>query len=391
MMKYNFDEIINRKNTNSIKYDGAAKFNKPQDLLPLWIADMDFKAPIEVREAVVKVAEQGIYGYSFIDDNYFDTLSTWYANKLKRKLKREWLLITPGIIFAIAMAIRVLTKEGEAVLIQRPVYYPFTNVIIRNNRKVVNNSLLLKEGKYVIDFEDFENQIIENKVKLFILCNPHNPVGRVWTKEELIKLGDICLKHKVKIISDEIHSDFVYEGHEHIVLSDLSKEYEDITITATSPSKTFNLAGLQISNIWIPNQELRRQIRNEIRKTGYESPSITGIVACQTAYESGEEWLVQLKQYLQSNLEFLRTYLASNLPKIKLIEPEGTYLAWLDFREFGLEDEEIEDRMIHQAKLWLDKGIMFGEEGVGFQRINIACSRGTLEEALIRLKTTFGE
>lgn len=388
-MEYNFDEIINRKNTNSIKYDGAVKFKKSEDLLPLWIADMDFRSPGPVIQALTEVSRSGLYGYSLIDQNYFNTLEHWYNKNYEWELKKEWLLVTPGIIFAVAMAIRSLTQEGEAVLIQRPVYYPFTTVIVRNNRKLVNNSLILKDNRYVIDYEDFEDKIIENDVKLFIFCNPHNPVGRVWTKEEIVKLADICLKHNVKIISDEIHSDFVFDGHKHIVLSNLSKDYEDITITCTAPTKTFNLAGLQISNIWISNLQIRKGIRKEIVKTGYDWPSLTGIVACQAAYENGETWLIELKAYLQRNLTYIKEYITRYLPEIKLIEPEGTYLVWLDFRDFGLSDDEVENLIVNKAKLWLDNGVMFGEEGSGFQRINIACPRAVLEEALNRIRDAF--
>lgn len=389
-MEYNFDEIVNRKNTNSIKYDGAAKFRKEEGLLPLWIADMDFKSPMTVIEALEEVSERGVYGYSLIDQEYYDVLENWYFKHYNWKLKKEWLLVTPGIIFAIAMAIRSLTKEGDGVLIQRPVYYPFTTVISRNNRNVVNNSLLFEDGRYQIDYEDFEKKIIENNVTLFIFCNPHNPVGRVWTKEEIIRLADICLKHDVKIISDEIHSDFVYPGHKHIILSDLNKEYENITITCTAPTKTFNLAGLQISNIWIPNLQIRKEIRREIVKTGYDWPSLTGIVACKAAYEGGEEWLISLKEYLIGNLNFVKEFLVQELPEIKLIEPEGTYLIWLDFRGLLLSDIELEDLIVHKAKLWLDGGPMFGEEGTGFQRINIACPRAVLGEALNRIKLALG-
>lgn len=388
-MKYNFDEVISRKNTYSLKYDCAKEYGMPEDVLPMWVADMDFKAPPQVAEALQRVAEHGIYGYSKADEKFFGTLEKWYANYFDRKVKREWLIQTPGIVFAIAMAIRGLTKEGDSVLIQRPVYYPFSSIITKNNRKLVNNPLVLEEHTYQIDFEDFENKIIENNVKLFIFCNPHNPVGRVWTKEEIVKLADICVKHDVKIVSDEIHSDFVYPGHKHIVLSDIAPEYEKITITCTAPTKTFNLAGLQISNIWISNEEIRKVVKREIAKTGYDEPSITGIAACQAAYESGEQWLSQLKIYLKDNLDFVKDYLKNHLPEIELIEPEGTYLIWLDFRKLGLSDEEVDDIMIKQAKLWLDSGKIFGSEGNGFQRINIACPRIILEEALNRIKDAF--
>lgn len=385
-MQYNFDEQINRKNTNSIKYDGAVKFKKPNDLLPLWIADMDFKSPAIVSEKLKELAERGVYGYSLIDQDYYQVIQNWYASHYDWNPQKEWLLVTPGIIFAMAMTIRALTNEGDSVLIQRPVYYPFSTVIQRNNRKLINNSLILVNGRYEIDYEDFEKKIVQNNVKIFLFCNPHNPVGRVWTKEEIRRLADICLKYNVIIVADEIHSDYVYTGHKHIVLSKLEKAYEEITITCTAPTKTFNLAGLQISNIWIPNLQMRKSIRREIVKTGYDWPSLTGITACQAAYQGGEDWLLNLKEYLHGNLNFVKEYLASELPEIKLIEPEGTYLIWLDFRGLLLSGEEIENLIVHKAKLWLDNGAMFGEEGEGFQRINIACPRLVLEEALNRIK-----
>jgi len=230
-MQYNFDEQINRKNTNSIKYDGAVKFKKPNDLLPLWIADMDFKSPAIVSEKLKELAERGVYGYSLIDQDYYHVIQNWYVSHYDWNPQKEWLLVTPGIIFAMAMTIRALTNEGDSVLIQRPVYYPFSTVIQRNNRKLINNSLILVNGRYEIDYEDFEKKIVQNNVKIFLFCNPHNPVGRVWTKKEIRRLADICLKYNVIIVADEIHSDYVYTGHKHIVLSNLEKAYEEITIT----------------------------------------------------------------------------------------------------------------------------------------------------------------
>ncbi|RDY31133.1 MalY/PatB family protein [Lachnotalea glycerini] len=386
-MNYNFDEIIDRKNTYSLKYDCNKEYGMPEDVLPLWVADMDFKAPIRVIEALKEISEFGIYGYTRINDQYFSTLERWYSKYFGRRVRKEWLIITPGVVFAIALAIKGLTNEGDSVIIQKPVYYPFSTMIIKNNRKLVNNPLILKDNKYVIDYDDFENKIIQNNVKLFLFCNPHNPGGRVWTKEEIIRLADICVKHNVKIVSDEIHSDFIFPGYEHTVLSDLKPEYEALTITCTAPTKTFNLAGLQISNIWIPNERIRKIIENEKSKTGYHEPSITGLVACKAAYDSGEEWLSQLRSYLKGNLDFVREFIKINLPEIELIEPEGTYLVWLDFRKLGLSDEEVDTLIVSKAKLWLDSGKMFGEEGKGFQRINIACPRTVLEDALNRIKT----
>ena len=384
-MTYNFDKIIQRKNTNSLKYDFAEKRGKPKDILPMWVADMDFQVPTAVSKRLIELGNHGIYGYSETGENYFNAVASWMKTYHNWEVQEEWLVKTPGVVFAIAMAIRALTQEGDAILIQQPVYYPFSEMVLENDRKLISNTLTYKEGKYVIDFEDFESKIIENQVKLFILCNPHNPVGRVWTKEELIKLGDICLKHHVMVVSDEIHQDFIYEGHKHEVFMNLKKAYEDITITCTAPSKTFNLAGLQISNIFIANQEIRDKIKKEITKVGYSQLNIAGIVACEAAYTEGREWLEELKSYLTDNLNFLRDFLGSYIPQIKLVEPEGTYLVWIDFRGLGLEDHELQDLIVNKANLWLDSGTMFGSAGEGFERINIACPRSVLKQALEQL------
>ena len=249
----------------------------------------------------------------------------------------------------------------------------------------MNNPLKLRKSRYEIDFLDFENKIIENKVKLFLLCSPHNPVGRVWEEWELRKLGDICLKHGVLVISDEIHSDFVWPGHKHLVFASLSPEYADITVTCTAPSKTFNLAGLQVSNIFISNDDLKRRFNKAVAQAGYSQVNGMGLIACQAAYEEGEPWLLALKTYLQKNLIFVREYLRERLPEIGLIEPEGTYLLWLDFRELGLTEDERESLIVDKARLWLDSGTMFGAGGDGFERINMACPKATLKEALERL------
>ncbi|MBP2633720.1 MAG: aminotransferase [Firmicutes bacterium] len=385
-MKYNFDEIIDRRNTNSLKYDFAIERNKPSDVLPLWVADMDIKTPFEVREALKKSAEHGIFGYSDVKIEYFNTLHTWFKTKFAWDTKPEWLVKTPGVVFAICTAIRAFTEKGDAVLIQRPVYYPFSLSIKDNERKLVNNPLVYKDGKYEIDFADFEQKIIDNGVKLFILCSPHNPVGRVWSKEELLKIGDICIKHNVLIVADEIHEEFVYEGFKHHVFANLKPEFSDITITCTAPSKTFNLAGLQVSNIFIANAELRHKFKKKIIKTGYCELNAMGLVACQTAYAHGQDWLEKLKVYLAQNLDFTRKFLAEKIPQIKLVEPQGTYLLWLDCSALHLDDKALEDLIINKAKLWLDAGTMFGPEGSGFQRINITCPRATLEKALLKLE-----
>lgn len=390
-MKYDFNKIINRNNTKSLKYDFAKERNMPEDLLPLWVADMDFQTSPEIIEALNKAVSHGIYGYSEGKEEYFDAVYNWYNDNFNWQVKKEWLIKTPGVVFAIVLAINALTNEGDSVLIQNPVYYPFTEVIIDNNRKLVNNSLVRNGKKYEIDFEDFEKKIIENNVKLFILCSPHNPVGRVWKKWELEKIGNICLKHNVKIVSDEIHSDFVYPKNKHIVFSSLDEKYQNITITCTAPTKTFNLAGLQISNIFIPNLEIRKKVLKQLDRVGYSQVNLMGLVACEAAYKYGRQWLNELKEYLLDNLNFLRDYLETNIPQIKLIEPEGTYLIWLDCSALGFEDKELEKFIVEKAKLWLDSGYIFGKEGEGFQRINIACPRETLKKALEQLKEAVDE
>lgn len=385
-MPYNFDEIIERKGTNCIKYDFACERGKPDDLLPLWVADMDFRTPPEVVDALVAASQYGIFGYSEVKEPYFKAVHNWYQEHFGWQTEQGWLVKTPGVVFAISTAVRGLTEPGDSVLIQRPVYYPFTDVILSNGRTLVNNALIYRDGKYQIDFEDFETKIKENNVKLFVLCNPHNPVGRVWTKEELIRMGEICLRYQVTVVSDEIHADFVYPGHQHLVFSTIKPEFADITITCTAPSKTFNLAGLQVSNNFISNGVLRRAFRRESGRTGYGQLNTLGLIACQTAYEKGYPWLQELRKYLNGNLTFIREFLKAELPEITLVEPEGTYLVWLDFRNLGLSEKELEQLIVNKAKLWLDEGTMFGPEGEGFQRFNIACPRATLETAFHQLK-----
>ena len=384
-MKYDFSQVIERNDTLSIKYDFARERKKPNDLLSLWVADMDFPVAQEIKEALIERCNHGIFGYSEVKTPYYEVIAKWYRERFAWQTQEKWLVKTPGVVVAIANAIRAFTEEGDSILIQKPVYYPFFLTIEDNKRKVVNNSLVYKDGYYEIDFVDFEEKIVSNNVKLFVLCSPHNPVGRVWKKEELLNIGDICLKHNVIVVADEIHADFVYPGYQHHVFANLKQEYQDITITCTAPSKTFNIAGLQVSNIFIANERLRKQFKQELKKTAHTDINIMGLIACQAAYTYGDDWLEQVKLYIRENLEFVKNFLQTYLPQVKLIEPEGTYLIWLDFRELNLTEEELEDLIINKAKLWLDGGTMFGVEGLGFQRINIACPRKILEQALEQL------
>lgn len=389
-MKYDFDKNINRKNTFAIKLDLSKDRGKPEDAIPLWVADMDFPTAPCVLKALEKRVTHGIFGYSRPDKRYYDAIKKWFIKRHDFKIKDEWIINTPGVVFAIASAIKAFTKEGDGVLIQKPVYYPFFNIIKRLGRKVVNNPLVLKDGLYHIDFQDFEKKIVAEKVKIFILCSPHNPGGRVWTKEELLRLEEILLKHHVFLVSDEIHSDIVFQNNKHTIWTSLSEKAAQNSITCLSPSKTFNLAGLQFSNIIIPNPKIRAAFKIECDKTGYDEPNLMGIAAATAAYENGEEWFEQAKAYIWENIQFAKNFLEKNCPKIKALVPQGTYLLWLDFSSFTeLSDKEISDRILNKAKVWLDEGKIFGAEGKKFQRINCATQRSKLKKALQRICEAF--
>lgn len=384
--KINFNIVVNRKNTNCLKYDFAVRRGRPENVLPLWVADMDFKVAPEITQAIEKRVAHGIFGYSEVKEEYFEAVSAWMEQKHGWHVKEDWLVKTPGVVFALAMAVQAFTEPGDAVIIQQPVYYPFSEVIADNGRRIVDNTLELKEdGKYHINFEDFEQKVKENHVKLFLLCSPHNPVGRVWTKEELKKIAAICRKYDVIVVSDEIHEDFVFNG-KHQVFADLSEDAKNRTITCTAPSKTFNLAGLQVSNIWIANPNLREKFKKQIAAAGYSQLNTLGLTACEAAYRYGGEWHAELLGYLKSNLNFLREFLQTRLPEVKLIEPEGTYLVWLDFGSLGLTEEQREELLTKKAGIWLDSGAIFGAAGEGFERINIACPRSILKDALERIE-----
>ena len=383
-----FDKIIDRKGTHCLKYDFAVKRGYPEDVLPLWVADMDFKTTSYVEDALNEVISHNIYGYSNIQngDGFFEAVAGWMKRHHDWVVYPEWHVHTPGVCFAIANAIRAYTEIGDAVIIQQPVYYPFSNIIIQNSRKLVSNDLVYDgDGHYSIDFDDFESKIKENNVKLFILCNPHNPVGRVWTKDELERLGDICSKHGVIVFSDEIHFDFIWSGS-HTIFQEIKPEYKKFTITATAPSKTFNLAGAQQSNIFIANGELKKKFVKEYEVAGLDEPNRFGIAATMAAYNYGDEWYEAVKKYIRANIEFAKEYIEKNLPGVKLIPTEGTYLIWLDFNNTGLCARELDDLIINKAKLWLDSGKIFGKTGIGFERINVACPRSILLEALERIK-----
>lgn len=388
-MTINFDEIIDRRGTSCLKYDFAVERGYPKDILPFWVADMDFRTPQPVIDELTRRVQHGIFGYTDPKESYKEIIVKWMAEHHGWTPDPRALIMTPGVVFALAAAVRCFTAPGDGVLLQQPVYYPFTEVIEQNGRKLVNSPLVLKDGHYEIDFADFEQKIAAENVKLFLLCSPHNPAGRVWTKDELLHIAEICTRHDVLIVADEIHHEFVRPGFRHTVLASLSPEIAARTITCTSPSKTFNLAGLQVSNIFIENDKLRRKFRAEVLAAGYSQPNSLGLFAAQAAYEHGGEWLKELLAYIETNYQKTKAFLVENMPKIRLIEPEGTYLLWMDFSAYGLSDEELDDIIIHKANLWLDSGHIFGPAGSNFQRLNIACPWKTLENGLQHLKAAF--
>jgi len=387
-MKCDFDKIIDRTNFYSKKWDELEKIfgTDAKDVLPMWIADMEFRSPKPVIEAIKKAAEHGIYGYTSRPLSYYQAIIDWIEKRHNWKVKKDWLAYSPGVVSALSFIVRAFIQAGDKVIIQPPVYYPFFKVIENNGCHIVNNPLKLNNKRYVMDFEDLERKVDDSRVKILILCSPHNPVGRVWQKEELIRLGEICLKNDVMVISDEIHADILFEGYKHTPFASISPAFAQNSITCTAPNKTFNLAGLQTSTIIIPNKKYYRIYSNILDSLALDENNIFGLVALEAAYRYGEEWLEQLLSYLNENLEFLMKYFKERIPKIKVIRPEGTYLIWLDCRQLGFSAKDLNNFMIKKARVALDDGYWFGTEGEGFMRINIACPRSFLEEGLKRIE-----
>jgi cystathionine beta-lyase len=388
-MRYDFDTVIGRENTNSVKWDPAvlkARFGLEDGVMPLWVADMDFRVPQSIIDALTKRAEHGIFGYSAPLDEYFAAMSWWQKTRHDWEIKQEWISITPGVVPALNYFIRALSNEGDKIIIQQPVYYPFNNTIETNNRVTANNPLKLENGTYVMDFENLEQVAKDPKAKALILCSPHNPMGVIWSEEDLRKLGEICNRNNVVVISDEIHNDLILPGYKHYTYALLGEEFANNAVICTAPSKTFNLAGLQTSNIIIPNKEIKDKIDRELKKSSVMYPNLFGIVATTAAYsEDGVEWLKQLLAYLDENTKFIEKFAAEKIPKLKYSSPQATYLGWLDFREMGLSQEELESKITKDAKVFLDGGSWFGPGGEGFMRVNFACPRSILEEALNRI------
>ncbi|GMQ59848.1 pyridoxal phosphate-dependent aminotransferase [Vallitalea sediminicola] len=386
-MKYNFDTIIDRNGTNSLKWE-PEKLKEHfggEDMLPLWVADMDFKTPQPIIDTIVERAQHGIYGYSVRLDAYYDSVINWQKKRHNWNIDKDSIVYTPGIVPAINYIIQAFCSTGDKVIIQTPVYYPFKKSIINNGCKVVDNPLIYDGKKYNIDFKDFEEKAKDEEVKIFILCSPHNPVGRVWTKEELEKIGKICIENDVLVVSDEIHNDLILGNNEHTVFANICEDFAQNSIICTAPSKTFNIPGLETSHIIIRNKEIRDKYKHILIKNSISGHNPMSIAALKAAYNEGEDWLEQLLLYLEDNLNFMENYLKNNMKEIRLIRPQATYLAWLDFRLIEKDNKKLEDLIFRQAKVALDSGNWFGDNGSGFMRVNFACPRAILNEALDRI------
>ena len=386
--KWNFDEIIDRQGTYSVKWDPEVmemQF-KTGDLLPLWVADMDFKAPDVLLNALKRRVEHGIFGYTYPKEPYYLAIINWFKKRHNWQLKKDWIKNCPGVVPAINFIIQGFSKPGDNIIIQEPVYYPFSSSIKNNGRMVVINELVIKDNHYEIDFKDLEEKCKQPRTKLFILCSPHNPVGRVWTKNELKKLGDICIDNNVLVIADEIHCDLIFEGHKHIPFASISKKFADNSITCVAPSKTFNVAGLKASNVIIPNKRILDEFTTITTNASIRGLSIFGYLTTEVVYNECEDWLDELLVYLWNNYLFLKEFFKKYLPSVKVFDLDGTYLPWVDFRLLGIDPKILDEIIKKDAKVGLDDGAMFGKSGAGFQRFNIACSKVILQNALEKIR-----
>ncbi|MBN2763479.1 MAG: PatB family C-S lyase [Bacteroidales bacterium] len=384
-MKYNFDELIQREETNCEKYDHRQKIFGRRDVIPMWVADMDFKTPDFILNAIKNRLRHEVLGYTFIPGSFYDAVMSWNMRRHGWQTKREWISFSPGVVPALNMLVMALTEAGDKIIVQPPVYFPFFSAVRNHGRIMVSNPLACEGGRYVMNFSQLVSSI-DNRVKMIILCNPHNPTGNVWEKEILLRLADLCLKNNIIILSDEIHCDLVYPGYKHIPMASLSDETAGLTVTCMAPSKTFNMAGMSTSYLIIPNPEIKKKYDDLLNHIHVGAGNIFGFSALEAAYNEGEEWPAQLMEYVEGNLKFMTDFFRSEIPRIKVIKPDATYMVWLDCRELGLNSNDLRDFMISKAGLGLSDGPLFGPEGEGFQRINIACPRSLLEKALYQLR-----
>ncbi|MDR1654295.1 MAG: pyridoxal phosphate-dependent aminotransferase [Prevotellaceae bacterium] len=383
MNNFNFDEIIPRRNTCSLKWDKAAS----DDVLPMWVADMDFRTAPAVLSALQKRVQHGVFGYTKVPDEFYRATTRWFARRYGFCFQEDKILYTSGVVAALTAVIKALTKAGNRILIQEPVYNCFFSVIKNNNCEVISNDLIYQNNQYTIDFEDFERKAADCDTAIFLLCNPHNPAGRVWTREELTRMGEICLKHKVLVISDEIHCDFVFAPHQHIAFASISEEFRHNSVTCIAPSKTFNLAGLKIANIYAENAEIRQKIDSALHANELHEISPFAVDALIAAYNHSETWLEALKIYLYKNYLFLKQYIATHLPQLKVTPLEATYLVWIECKALNINSKEIETLLFEQENLQVNAGTLYGAAGEGFIRINIACPRALLQRGLEKIRT----
>ncbi|WNS46254.1 MalY/PatB family protein [Paenibacillus sp. MMS20-IR301] len=380
-MKYDFERIIDRSNTRSYKWDQSEKLFGRKDILPLWVADMDFESPPAVKEVLLRRAQEGIYGYSVPSDSYKEAILSWYGRHHDWKIEKEWITDSPGIVTSLSLAVELFTAPGDPVIIQSPVYYPFYDVIQMNDRKVAKNPLLLKGGRYEMDYAGLE-ELMKDGAKLLLLCSPHNPGGRVWEREELLRLGGLCLQYGVTVISDEIHCDLAMPGYKHIPFASLSAELSDITVTTLAATKTFNLPGLQTSYIVASNPALRLKFERKLKALSLHMASFFAQEAVEAAYNEGDEWLEQLVQHVAGNAEYAIAYLQEKLPAIRVMKPQATYLLRMDCTALGLDAAGLKQLMYAEAGVAFNEGSVFGTEGQGHLRINLACPRSLLTRAL---------
>ncbi len=385
MMKYNFDQIVPRRNTNSYKWDSATG----DDVLPMWVADMDFRTAPSVIEAFVRRAQHGVFGYTKVPAAYYDAVTGWFERRHNFTIQKDWILFTTGVVPALSAVIKALTIPGDRVIVQTPVYNCFFSSIRNDQCEMVANELIYKDGSYGIDFDDLEKKASDPKAKVLLLCSPHNPVGRVWTKEELIRIGEICLRNQVVVISDEIHCDLVYTGHKHIPLASISEELLRNSVTCTAPSKTFNLAGIQVANIIAADEEIRRKIDKELNVNEVCEINVFAVEAVMAAYNEGEEWLEELKQYLFDNYSYLKEFMKTEFPSVRIPPLEATYLVWMDFSTIGQSSGVMAEDLLKKENLWVNEGTIYGQSGEGFIRLNIACPRQLLKEGLNKIKNLY--
>lgn len=379
-MKYDFDKQISRRGTNSYKWDSAEN----EDVLPMWVADMDFHTAPAIVDALRRRVEHGIFGYTRVSDSYYRAVTDWFARRHHWTIEREWIIYTSGVVPAISAIIKALTEPGDKVLVQTPVYNCFFSSIRNNGCETITSPLVPIGNTFTIDYDDLERKAANPKVKVMLLCNPHNPAGRVWRREELIRIGEICIRHGVTVISDEIHCELVFHGHHYTPFASISDEFLQNSITCLSPSKAFNIAGLQIANIVCSDTHRRAQIDRAINDNEVCDVNPFGVIATQAAYNEGEEWLNQLIEYLHANYLYMQEFCREHLPDFPITSLEGTYLVWMDCHKLSISSEELEKQLVDKAGLWLNAGTMYGAEGEGFIRWNIACPRARLMEGLKR-------